>query len=852
MITLESPSSLPREYTQDFDRRTTTTSSSKGSRMKAKRSTPKWGRQGRIEAHQGVLSELGCQHVSRSPKAKHGPGTNNVAALFLVGRRFRYVTRKGERKNYEIQSYLPWNGTYRVRRTTDRFGEDDENHAPRNYKTKLIDLNILPNIHWLDDDQLICMETEESRPASPLPEKLPERPEALEEERSSLPSSPSTRTESFQDIDMEDSAQEVLAIPHPSPDPTPRRKERRCDSLHRRRKPQVWCPEKLLSARIEKGVSNRIDECETLSSKSETPDAGTNDPQKPSSRSSRYNGVFTNVRSYQDWNSKMPANPWRSQCHRVTIREKLGKTHIGVFKTEIEAARAYDDVLRKYGSDILHLLNFPTASERLQLEGLRGASGTTNRTSSPSTTTATTEATTETTDIKTCDSQPLETNQSSSSSLSTNHHPPATGDRIACSNADDDSSLHFGTLMDREESKMWTVSFDTGETRQMNEVEVTGVLEQYETLLRKEACYPIPAEGSPNVGDRIACDFGSSGIQIGFIDRCADHLDGNDQEAAWRVTFDDGDDLELESAEIRESLELYRRIRQKKSLLESQDDSEDSCDEMGDEMDVSESAASISTQRLRDVALGDRIAYDFGAAGVYFGSVEESHGCDSKSREDWSWDIEFDDGECYNFDASEMAESIALYDTIREREREDPSTKEKIREWREEHLAEKRRVMTRIPQRAKDRFLEVGFAQWNRTYLPVLFLGPYDVSAGPIREQWLEAFSRASKRKVPQIVYWFGSEPGKGFSILEESDCLSLRCARGRNLLDPKISRSKAAFEHNRALGLLRQAEARPKNRSRLGLDVREIHERLSGPGADRLLAEFEAADGSPGNLACM
>lgn len=439
----------------------------------------------------------------------------------------------------------------------------------------------------------------------------------------------------------------------------------------------------------------------------------------------------------------------------------------------------------------------------------------------------------------------------SSSSPSTERKSPAIGDRIACSIEKDNTSLHFGTLTDSTSSNLWTVSFDSGEILELNEGEASWGLEQYETFLRREESHPIPTGSLPEVGDRTAFDFGTSGIHLGSIHGCTESRDGDEPETIWTVAFDDGDVLELDSSEIRKGRKLYREIRQKgsiKPLPESQNNTDDET-EHDDDTESTQSAASlISDQRLRNVKEGDRLAFDFGDAGVYFGRVGESYGCDSNFQKDWQWDVTFDDGDCYKFDSSDMATGIALYDEIRETERKDPSTKEKVQKWKEMHVAESQRVLAKLPQRSRDRFLEVGFGRWGKTYLPALFLGPYDVAPGTVREEWLEAFGKVSGvgktawQKIPQIVYWFGATLDNGFSVLEESECVSLEDARTRGLLKPKTTQSKAALKHNHALQQLKKAIKRPKDRSRLGLDVREVHERVIGPKADRLLAEFEAA----------
>ena len=418
------------------------------------------------------------------------------------------------------------------------------------------------------------------------------------------------------------------------------------------------------------------------------------------------------------------------------------------------------------------------------------------------------------------------------------------GDRIAFGFGSD-NGVHFGTVTnygvesyDQAIYRTWTVSFDIGETYELDCVDVTNGLELYENVLEDEITYPLPTEDSPEVGNRIAFGFTVFGIHFGCIKNCVNEED-KEQHNIWTVEFDDGEVHKFGSSEIHKGLNIYRRIRERKDarLLLQEEPSKISSD----------NGPTVGMKRLLAIVPGDRIAYDFGPDGVYFGSIEKSHASSTTSRKDWTWDIAFDDGHRYKYDSFEMTRAITLYETIKESERNNPKCEEKILKWREDHLAQKQRIEKSLPKGTKKRFLEVGFARWEKPYLPCLFLGPYDVSPGSVRKQWLEAFYKlgdnASSSKFPQIVYWLGVTPDKGFSILKESDCLSLSDAKKQGLLNTRNTKSKAAKKHNCALLKLKEAvEKAPGCRSPLG-EVREVHERMSGPNSDRLLAEFEAAE---------
>jgi len=409
--------------------------------------------------------------------------------------------------------------------------------------------------------------------------------------------------------------------------------------------------------------------------------------------------------------------------------------------------------------------------------------------------------------------------------------------------------VHFGTVTkcgigDYGQDQTWTISLDIGEIYELDSWDVTEGLDLYEKILENEIPHPLPKKASPSIGDRTAFGFGVSGIHFGCIkNRVSEKGDHGKEHQKWTVEFDDGEVHKFDTSEINNGLELYRRIREGKearALLGADPPPDKTAS--GDDNDQ-EKSPTVPTRKLLGMARGDRIAFDFGTAGVYFGSIEESHASCSTKRKDWWWDIAFDDGDRYKFDAFEMARGVALYAKIRESERNDPKCEEKVRQWKKEHLAEKKMVDSRLSKEAKNRFLEVGFARWGKTYLPVLFLGPYHVCPGSVREQWLGAFSKAGgKGKIPQIVYWFGVAPDKGFSILEESDCLSLAEGKKQGLLQMKDTKSKAAEKHNHALHKLKECLRKPKeSRPPLG-KVREVHERVWGPNSDRLLAEFEAA----------
>ncbi len=57
-------------------------------------------------------------------------------------------------------------------------------------------------------------------------------------------------------------------------------------------------------------------------------------------------------------------------------------------------------------------------------------------------------------------------------------------------------------------------------------------------------------------------------------------------------------------------------------------------------------------------------------------------------------------------------------------------------------LRQKDVVLSQINRRIKERFRQVGFAKWGKgqfaIYKPAMFLGPYDVPPGPLRNQCIK------------------------------------------------------------------------------------------------------------------
>ena len=100
---------------------------------------------------------------------------------------------------------------------------------------------------------------------------------------------------------------------------------------------------------------------------------------------------------------------------------------------------------------------------------------------------------------------------------------------------------------------------------------------------------------------------------------------------------------------------------------------------------------------------------------------------------------------------------------------ESASSKKKSKREQEMEPAEKnegleedeleRNFMKELPENIKKYFRQVGFGKWNKEWLPVLFLSPFDV-LDPLRNEWIRKYKTHVSKKVPMqhLVVWYGSK----------------------------------------------------------------------------------------------
>mmetsp|Transcript_5331 Transcript_5331/g.7911 ORF Transcript_5331/g.7911 Transcript_5331/m.7911 type:complete len:927 (-) Transcript_5331:116-2896(-) len=109
---------------------------------------------------------------------------------------------------------------------------------------------------------------------------------------------------------------------------------------------------------------------------------------------------------------------------------------------------------------------------------------------------------------------------------------------------------------------------------------------------------------------------------------------------------------------------------------------------------------------------------------------------------------------------------------------------------------EKRRVLSMIPASVSKQFRTLGFAKWTKDFLPVMFLGPYDVAPGPVRNQWMAMLKNTKKNKTPmsRLVFWYGTVEENfhlGYSFIPTKSILTYEegCKKGYEKISPRLQK---------------------------------------------------------------
>lgn len=255
---------------------------------------------------------------------------------------------------------------------------------------------------------------------------------------------------------------------------------------------------------------------------------------------------------------------------------------------------------------------------------------------------------------------------------------------------------------------------------------------------------------------------------------------------------------------------------------------------------------------------GDRTALTFDNV-VYFGCFEKLL-IRAKNKKKWSCIVAFDDESRYKLDYDEMVEAVLLYEEIKKKELENPSRELQLKKFADTYIKEKKRILSKIPHDIQAQFLQLGFADWLGIYQPVLFCGPFHVSPGQVRENWMDAFRQCKKNEIPRIVFWFSAETMEdSFSVLTSEDWISYEegVEKGLATIPAKIKRKiedKMNLSPSEKLivkayeGMEEALHKEPENRLPFK-KLKEDYEYVLGLGGDRLLIEVKAELSQNGRL---
>ncbi|CAB9504631.1 expressed unknown protein [Seminavis robusta] len=116
---------------------------------------------------------------------------------------------------------------------------------------------------------------------------------------------------------------------------------------------------------------------------------------------------------------------------------------------------------------------------------------------------------------------------------------------------------------------------------------------------------------------------------------------------------------------------------------------------------------------------------------------------------------------------------------------------------RREFEAEKTDVTSKIPEKNKRLFNQVGFAKWGKINLPAMILNPFSVPPGDIRDQWMKMFQNVVEKdrikKMGHLVWWVGPQTDgqSSYSVVPSHGFISYEEATKKNMheLPSKIKR---------------------------------------------------------------
>ena len=240
-----------------------------------------------------------------------------------------------------------------------------------------------------------------------------------------------------------------------------------------------------------------------------------------------------------------------------------------------------------------------------------------------------------------------------------------------------------------------------------------------------------------------------------------------------------------------------------------------------------------------------------------FGEVEKCNVSRKISTSDWDFRIGLDDGETFEVDCDEMRKALATYDCLRREEMADPTTPATKAAIVAAFQIKRQLVLGMLTDEYKLQFLEPGFARWEDEFLPVLFVGPYDISEGPLRETFFRKIKNASKGllPLPRLVYWYcvdDNDLEQAFSFVPQEDCLTYEEGVSKGLLElpkdlqTKLDRGRAFTntEKKRIEGrdLMEEDKEKKKEDRRRFEKFKEDHQYILD--GERLIVETQAERG--------
>mmetsp|Transcript_20040 Transcript_20040/g.55306 ORF Transcript_20040/g.55306 Transcript_20040/m.55306 type:complete len:656 (+) Transcript_20040:54-2021(+) len=174
-------------------------------------------------------------------------------------------------------------------------------------------------------------------------------------------------------------------------------------------------------------------------------------------------------------------------------------------------------------------------------------------------------------------------------------------------------------------------------------------------------------------------------------------------------------------------------------------------------------------------------------------------------------------------------------------------------EARREVEVDKEEILRLVPPDIQKMWGQVGFAKWNKSYLPALNLCPYDVPPGPVRQMWMDMFEKMRKNghpleKMSYLVYWYGSENGAYYySITANSNFVKYDVAPdkmkdfAKKAKEKHMHSEKLSAEDKQMLRALKEveedlAESSCVKKHRGDLAFKEGHELLTFSDVDEVL----------------